>query len=135
MTASGPISVNNWQEHDNELYEAMNNVRVGKSGPFKQSERKRKNCQSQAEFIDKQLYNKSRVLSSHLARRPVNVIIHKSSANLHQKSPQPQEDDADVFMTKIGLNEYDFMNDHLEASGINSESGEDDFERMKETAN
>ena len=87
MTASGPISVNNWQEHDNELFEAMNNVRVGKSGHFKHSDRKRKNCQSQAEFIDKQLYNKSRVLSSHLCRRPVNVIIHKSSANLHQKSP------------------------------------------------
>ena len=37
MTASGPISVNNWQEHDNELYEAMNNVRVSSSGPFKNS--------------------------------------------------------------------------------------------------
>ena len=34
-----------------------------------------KNCQSEAEFIDRQLKKKSRVLSSHLCRRPMNVII------------------------------------------------------------
>ena len=54
---------------------------------------------------------------------------------MHQKSPRPQEEDADVFMTKIGLNEYDFMNDNLEAPDINSESDEDAFERIKETEN
>ena len=54
---------------------------------------------------------------------------------MHQKSPRPQEEDADVFMTKIGLNEYDFMNDNLEAPDIHSESDEDAFERIKETEN
>lgn len=39
-----------------------------------------KACQSEAEFLDKQLQKKSRVLSSHLGRRPVNVIIHKSNS-------------------------------------------------------
>ena len=41
----------------------------------------------------------------------MNVIIHKSSANLNQKSPRPEESDAEVFLTKIGMNEYNFMND------------------------
>lgn len=42
-------------------------------------------------YIGKQVEKRSRILSSYLARKPVNVIISKSD---------PQED-AKVFMTKV----------------------------------
>ena len=73
-----------------------------------------KNCQSEAEFIDRQLKKKSRVLSSHLCRRPMNVIIQKSMSNLSRaafKKTDEKVPDTDLFLTKIGLDDYNFTDE------------------------
>ena len=83
-----------------------------------------KACQSEAEFLDKQLQKKSRVLSSHLCRRPLNVIIQKSSSNLGKtvsgnlgrqktENDENQKKDTDLFLTKLGIDEYNFADEPL----------------------
>ena len=87
------------------------------------------NCQSEAEFIDKQLQKKSRVLSSHLCRRPLNVIIQRSSTNLANGDKKHEKNDAvpdtDLFMTKLGIDEYNFADDLLD--GEDEEIIDDDL--------
>ena len=49
---------------------------------------------SETDYIDNHLKTKSRLLSSHLCRRPVNVVVQASTSQL-------KETDAMVFMTKV----------------------------------
>ena len=57
------------------------------------------------------------MLSSHLCRRPLNVIIQKSSQNLGQKPKEAEVvekvADTDLFLTKLGIDEYNFAEDPL----------------------
>ena len=50
------------------------------------------------------------MLSSHLARQPVNVIIQKGVESINQNE---KVQDADLFVTKLGIEDYDFTADTL----------------------
>ena len=87
-------------------------------------------CQSEAEFLGSQVQKKSRVLSNYLCRRPVNVIIQKSSTKFVPKDEEKNKD-ADVFLTKIGPEDYNFLDeDVMTDSGSSTEARKIDQESL-----
>lgn len=72
------------------------------------------------------------MLSNYLCRRPVNVIIQKSSAKLVPDDDETHKD-ADVFLTKIGPEDYTFLDDDVKTdSGSSTEVRKIDQESLKQ---